>query len=158
MPLAARPDRLDGRTIGLLWNAKPNGDVLLRRVQEQLEVAHLGARFVFRSKRMGALPMPEEVLHSLRDCDVVVNACGDSGSPTSWSVHDAITLEKTGVPTCTFVTAVFAAKGQREAQALGMGGLPMVVLPHPVGQLAKQEMERLVDERLDEVRSALTAA
>ena len=36
-PLAPRPSSLEGKTIGLIWNGKANGDVALRRAGEVLQ-------------------------------------------------------------------------------------------------------------------------
>ena len=77
LALAGRPSSLDGKKVGLLFNSKPNADVLLRRVQERFEEAHPGSEFVFRSKPTAARPMADEVFEALSDCDVVVNAFGD---------------------------------------------------------------------------------
>lgn len=75
--LAARPDSLDGKTIGLLWNAKVNADIYLRRLQELIEERHQGVNFVWQQKPTASKPMEPEVLEALRPCDVVVTAFGD---------------------------------------------------------------------------------
>ena len=69
-----------------------------------------------------------------------------------------MTLEKAGIPSCTVVTDVFDAKARREAEALGLDALPIVILPHPVGQLPRDEMVRLTDERWDEMNFILSAS
>lgn len=74
--LAPRPESLDGTTIGLLFNSKPNADVLLERVRERLGAMH-DATFVLRSKPTAARPMAREVIDAMRGCDAVVNAIGD---------------------------------------------------------------------------------
>ena len=68
-----------------------------------------------------------------------------------------MTLEKSGIPSCTVVTDVFDGKARREAEALGLEALPLIVLPHPVGQLPREDMERLTGERWDDVLFILTA-
>ena len=75
--LAARPDTLAGKRIGLLFNSKPNADVLLERVSERLGEAFGGTDFVLRSKPTAARPMAPEVLEAMTGCDAVVNAVGD---------------------------------------------------------------------------------
>jgi hypothetical protein len=44
-----------------------------------------------------------------------------------------------------------------EANSLGMGNLPLVVLPHPVGTLLDQEARAVADSAIAEVLSAITA-
>ena len=54
------------------------------------------------------------------------------------------------------ITEVFGAKARREAEALGMDALPLVIIPHPVGQLSKQQMRDITDENLEEILFALS--
>ena len=67
-----------------------------------------------------------------------------------------MTLEKTGVPTCSVMTEVFAFKTRKEAEVLEMSALPLVIIPHPVGQLSHEEMVRITDENFAEFEFALT--
>lgn len=75
--LAPRPPTLDGMRVGLLWNAKVNADIFLRRIQERIEERYTGTEFVFRWKPTASKPMEPEVLEALRKTDVVVTAFGD---------------------------------------------------------------------------------
>jgi len=75
--LAPRPASLDGKRIGLLWNAKVNADIYLKRLQELLEQKYTNMEFVHRAKPTASKPMEPEVFAALRDCDVVVTAFGD---------------------------------------------------------------------------------
>jgi hypothetical protein len=53
------------------------------------------------------------------------------------------------------VTDVFAAKSRLEAEALGVPELPLVVLPHPVGQRSPEEIRDLTDAALASIEAAL---
>ena len=77
LALADRPDTLDGKRIGLLFNSKPNADVMLECLRERVSEMHPDTEFVFRSKPTAARPMADEVFEALSDCDVVINAFGD---------------------------------------------------------------------------------
>lgn len=55
------------------------------------------------------------------------------------------------------ISVPFAFKSRRESEALGMGALPLLVLPHPVGQLPRDEMRAVTDESFPEVEFILTA-
>lgn len=77
LALAERGGDLAGKRIGLLFNAKPNADVLLARVRENLEDRFPDTEFVYRSKPTAARPMVPEVFADLSACDAVVNAFGD---------------------------------------------------------------------------------
>lgn len=75
--LAERNGTLDDKRIGLLWNAKVNADIYLRRLQELIAEKHQGVEFVWRAKPTASKPMEPDVLEDLRQCDVVVTAFGD---------------------------------------------------------------------------------
>jgi hypothetical protein len=75
--LAHRPGTLDGKRIGLLWNAKVNADIYLRRLQELITDRHRDVEFVWQAKPTASKPMEPEVLEEMRSCDLVVTAFGD---------------------------------------------------------------------------------
>lgn len=66
-------------------------------------------------------------------------------------------MEKAGVPTATFCSSEFSALGANERTALGMPGLPIVVVAHPVGGIAPEEARALGNDAVDEVRRILTS-
>ena len=60
------------------------------------------------------------------------------------------------MPTATVITDVFAAKSRREAELRGEGALPLIVIPHPIGQLPPETVGGIADRALEEVLAALT--
>jgi hypothetical protein len=60
------------------------------------------------------------------------------------------------------ITTPFAPKARREAEVFGMGDLPLVVIPHvgaheiPIGQLQADELQRMAENTLAEVRFILS--
>ena len=70
------PDSLDGLTIGLLDISKANGDVLLDRIDAQLQQrGHKTLRF---KKPTFTRPAPVELLQDIAQaCDVVVEGLAD---------------------------------------------------------------------------------
>lgn len=75
--LAWRTQSLDGKTVGLLFNAKVNADVYLEQIKELIDERFSNVTFVNRSKPTASKPMAPEVFEALSRCDVVVNAFGD---------------------------------------------------------------------------------
>jgi len=74
-PLATRPSSLEGKTIGLVWNGKANGDVALKRAGELLEQKIKGATVKFYS---GALPTPDFIMEQAKqEVDVAVGCTAD---------------------------------------------------------------------------------
>ncbi len=72
LPLAPRPTSLAGKTIGLLWNGKANGDVALKRAGEQIQKRIPDVTIRFYS---GALPSPERVMEKAKAEAEAVVAC-----------------------------------------------------------------------------------
>src|SRR5579864_6904510 len=90
--LAPRPASLDGLTIGLLWNGKPNGDLALKHVGEVLQARFTGVEVKFYA---GSIRFEKQLLDSAKaECDVVVTAVADCGACTSWLIHDSIQMER----------------------------------------------------------------
>ncbi len=60
------------------------------------------------------------------------------------------------MPTATICTDEFVSLGRAEAQALGMPGLPLVVIPHPLGGLRPEEVRARAEAAVDGVVYVLT--
>ena len=75
----ARLDTLNGKIMGILWNTKPNGDILLRQIQEVLSTRFKLAGVIWQQKPRGAdVPSPAETIRELAmKADFVVIATGD---------------------------------------------------------------------------------
>ncbi len=72
----ARPDRLDGRTVGLLDISKARGDVFLDRLESQL--TRLGADVRRYAKPTFAKPAPIDLRREITEqCEVVIEALAD---------------------------------------------------------------------------------
>ena len=72
----ARPDKLDGLTVGLLDISKPRGDRFLNRLEERL--TERGLRVERYSKPTFTKPAPVDLRHEIAtQCDVVIEALAD---------------------------------------------------------------------------------
>jgi hypothetical protein len=95
-----------------------------------------GATFPYFDKKYGrymSTPAPAELRDRIvKESDAVVLAYGHCGSCTSGVVHDGVQLARSGVPVAVLVTARFCDEAIFLASALGLPGLPLVILPHPV--------------------------
>jgi hypothetical protein len=66
-------------------------------------------------------------------------------------------LEKKGIPTVTIVTQPFHKPARLNAAAMGAPHLPIVILPHPVGDLTEKDLQELARAAYPKIVSALTA-
>jgi hypothetical protein len=154
--IAERIDSLKGATVGLLDNSKSNADIFLKSIGEHLQSEYGVEEIVYRRKNKSPIPADSiaDQLHS--QCDAVVNAYGDCGSCTSWCVYDSIDLEKKGTPVATVNSDEFVKLGQSEAQSLGMPGLPLVTVTHPMGDLHEPEVLDRAESAIGEIVDVLT--
>ena len=76
--LAARPQHLDGKVVGLLSNSKRNSDKLLDAVYSLLEDTYQFGGVVRLDKGDASRPAPKHIMDELREkCDLVITATGD---------------------------------------------------------------------------------
>jgi hypothetical protein len=76
--LAPRPQSLQGLTVGLLNNTKPNGAAVLRAVGRELRERYGVREIRMFQKGYFGTPVEESVVNQmLRNCDFAVAAIGD---------------------------------------------------------------------------------
>ena len=76
--LAPRPQSLNGLTVGLLDNTKPNGAVILRAVGRELQQRYGVREIRMFAKGYFGTPVEESVVQQmLHNCDFAVAAIGD---------------------------------------------------------------------------------
>jgi hypothetical protein len=76
--LATRLKSFEGKVLGLLWNSKPGGDVLLKGVGARLAATYGLKDVVFRYKdRIGSGAPAETINELVSNCDAVLIATGD---------------------------------------------------------------------------------
>ena len=76
--MAERLSDIRGKSVGFLWNNKPNGDVLFGRLEEFLRQKYEIAGASYSQKPTASIPASEEVLEQLvASADAVVVGLGD---------------------------------------------------------------------------------
>ncbi len=76
--IATRPDSLDGLTIGLLSNNKPNSELLLRNLADLVKQQYNVKEIVEANKGTHRIPAPEEMIADLAaHCNVVITATAE---------------------------------------------------------------------------------
>ena len=76
--MALRLPDLRGRSVGFLWNSKPNGDILFARLEELLRQKFEITNAMYRRKPTASIPAETLVLEELAaSTDAVVVGLGD---------------------------------------------------------------------------------
>jgi len=70
-------------------------------------------------------------------------------------VHDAVRLERLGLPTAAVGTEPFVDEALEQARLLGMPAFRMVLVPHPVQLLTAEELDALADGAMPTIVSRL---
>ncbi len=78
--------------------------------------------------------------------DCGISGLGTCGSCTSWSVHDAVALEREGRPSIVAVTEEFAKHAGNMARHLGHPDLKVLVLPYPLEGRPEPELRKIAVE------------
>jgi len=65
-------------------------------------------------------------------------------------------LEKRGIPTAVICSDEFAPLGRAESRTLGMGGIPIAVIPHPLAGNRPDEVKKKAAAVAEEVINILT--
>lgn len=137
--------------VGLLWNSKPNGDVALQFLGEELQTRFPGLQTRFYKGLMGS---PAELLEkAAAECDVVIGCTADCGSCTSLMAKDCSDIEKMGIRTASIVSVGFEENFRLSAKSFGLEGLASVVVPYVYNNVstdaAREQTKGIVGELVD---------
>jgi hypothetical protein len=132
IPAAQRPRSLKGLRVALLDNGKEFSDVVLDALAATLKSDYGVTDIKFWRKGFPAKGAPF-IDEMAAESDVAVSGVGHCGSSSPWSVIDAVNLEKAGIPTVALISRSFCPLGQIVGRGVGHQALPIVMLPHPVG-------------------------
>lgn len=78
VPMAKKPDSLEGKVIGFMWNAKPNGDILLKNLEQILKDRLKPSATIMVKKPRASSGAPAELIEELSaKCDFIILAIGD---------------------------------------------------------------------------------
>jgi hypothetical protein len=158
MSPAERPQSLHGLRIGLLDNGKEFSDAVLESLAEVLRSDYGVTNIKFWRKGFPAKGAPF-IAEMAAETDVAISGVGHCGSSSPWSVIDAVNLEKAGVPTVALISRSFCPLGQIVARGEGHGSLPIVMLPHPIGEADQARIaQKGADAAAECVRLLTTAA
>jgi len=158
MSPAKRPQSLRGLRIGLIDNGKEFSDIVLDGLAAVLRRDFGATQIKFWRKGFPAKGAPF-IDEMAAETDVAISGVGHCGSSSPWSVIDAVNLEKAGVPTVALVSRSFCPLGQIVACGEGHPALPIVMLPHPIGEADESRIaQKGIDAAAECVRLLTTPA
>jgi hypothetical protein len=89
--------------------------------------------------------------------DVAVVGLGNCGSCTGWTIRDALAAAAKGLPTTAICTDNFKELGRNLARRGGRSGLRIHVLPYPLNEKFKGDVDPVAHEHLAKVIKTMGA-
>ena len=153
---ADRTHALDGATVGLMHNVKPNARELLTLISELLSERYPIRPVVgpVRTKHV-MLPSDEQLDDMAAACDVVLVGLGDCSSCSSLSAHMAIDFERRGVPAVVVGTKPFEKAVEAMGRRHGYADIPFAKVEHPVSSLDTEGLRARAHEALPQILNGL---
>jgi hypothetical protein len=93
----------------------------------------------------------------LDSIDIAVVGLGNCGSCTGWTIRDALTAAAKGLPTTAVCTDNFEELGHNLARRGGRSGLRIHVLPYPLNEKTKAEVDPVGHQHLPKVLDTMGA-
>ena len=142
--LANRLNTLEGAVVGLLWNRKRSGDALLEEIGEIL-ASDYGVRstVIVEKHSSSRLAQPDLFKKLDESCDAAISGIGDCGSSASFSVCDALEIERKGTPAAALVTEALRSNAAATAERLGAADCVLATVPHPIASLLPAEIREI---------------
>ncbi len=141
------PEKID--LISFLDNTKPNADVVLEIIRENLDFKSSN-----QVKKPAGAPGTDEQIRKAQ-ADLCILALGDCGSCTTWLILDAIKLEKQGTPTISVCSDIFVPFARELADSYGAGGLRIVEVEHPLAGQSRESIESKAQKVVHEIKNML---
>ena len=158
IPTAQRPKSLKDLRVALLDNGKEFSDIVLEALAMTLKKEYGVTAIKFWRKGFPAKGAPF-IDEMAAESDLAISGVGHCGSSSPWSVIDAVNLEKAGVPTVTLISRSFCPLGQIVGRGVGHKALPIVMLPHPIGEADESRIaQKGIDAAAECVRLLTTPA
>lgn len=91
----------------------------------------------------------------LKTIDIAVVGLANCGSCTGWTIRDAITAANAGLPATAIATRNFEEFAHELAARGGRSGLRLHVLPYPLNELDRAEVDAIAGAYFDGVLAAM---
>jgi hypothetical protein len=94
----------------------------------------------------------------LKTLDVAVVGLANCGSCTGWTIRDAIAAANSGLPTVAVATKNFESFAHELAKRGGRSGLRVHVLPYPLNELSREEVQPVAEAYFDGLLGVMGAS
>jgi hypothetical protein len=153
---ADRASRLDGATIGIMYNCKPNSREMLTAIADLLCEGYAIREVVGPVQTEGILLASEEQIDDMAaKCDIVLHGLGDCSSCSALSTHNGIAFERRGVPAVVVGTIPFEKSVKAMATRQGYPDFQFVKVTHPLSSLDADAIRQRAREALPQVLAIL---
>ncbi len=113
--------------ISFFDNTKPHADTIINFIKENIG----DFEFNYFTKPAADCASEKDVMAALNS-DLCILALGDCGSCTTWTILDAILLEKRGVSTISICSSKFIDFAKLLAESNGAKNLRILSIEHPI--------------------------
>jgi len=150
---------LEGKVIGIIDNGQANSTTMFQELAQLIQEKFIPRKSCSRPSRPTCRAHRNRSWKNLKPLRRGDHRFRRLRSCTSWSVHDAIELQKKGKPTVTLCQSIFMELARTEAKFFGIAKLPLVEIPHhPSGGARPGEHRADAEGAVDEVNRKLTLA
>jgi len=94
----------------------------------------------------------------LKTVDIVILGLANCGSCTGWTIRDAIASANAGLPTTAVATMNFESFAHELSARGGRSGLRVHVLPYPLNELSREEVEPVAEAYFEELLAVMGAS
>lgn len=94
----------------------------------------------------------------LQTIDIAIVGLANCGACTGWTVRDSVTAANSGLATIAIATSNFEAFTHELAARGGRSGLRVHVLPYPLNELSREEVDPIADAYFAGLLSVMGAA
>ncbi len=156
---AERLETLSGKTIGLYWNGKNNGQYALAETRSRIEERFPDTKFLeYTGAEGGVLRRASDTqLDAMAaECDAVVGTTADCGSCTSWLVRDMSEIERRGTPALCWTAAEFREDASFSANIFGCPHIGIIEVPECFTSNSLEVIGKMVDDAMEQLIGLLT--
>jgi hypothetical protein len=136
--------------ISFFDNTKPHADTILNFIKDNI------GNFEFNYFIRGAAePASEKDIEYALGSDLCILALGDCGSCTTWTILDAIRLEKKGVSTISICSSKFLDFARLLAESNGAKNLRIISIEHPIAGQKKNIVQNKAKDVIVKIKELI---